>query len=220
MTPITQLKKNEYRQGALLALENFESLLKISEKAAEINNFGAASSLSVLAMEELSKSVVLQLKSINNLIPIKDLDKYFWNHEIKHNAGLDLYFKLESLEKKDEDAPKSLIVMAIAAIALIIILYNKRKNGEENKKKEKSYFNTIKESGFYVGYDELGRKWVSPQDVHNQESYNDFFELINNFAEKVKNWIFNGKINSDNIIGFIQKLDDNIINKDILDKMK
>lgn len=220
MTPITQLKQTEYQEGAKLSFKNYESLLLISRNAAETNNYGTASSLCILAMEELSKSVVLQLKSINSLVPINDLDKYFWNHEIKHNIGLDLYFKLDSIDNKNSNDPKYLIAMSIAAIALILYLNNKKEDIEKNKKKEKSYFNSIKESGFYVGYDEYNRKWTSPNMEHNKESYDDLLELIDDFSEKVKSWIFEGKINRENIFDFINKLDDDIIDKKRLDKIK
>lgn len=78
-----------------------------------------------LAMEELTKSVILQIKSINNLIPVKDLDKYFTSHETKHNAGLELYIKIESNYKDDNDEfnsnddSKTSLVIAIAVIALL-----------------------------------------------------------------------------------------------------
>jgi AbiV family abortive infection protein len=220
MTPITKLKQSEYHKGAIFAFENFESLLEISEKAAEIGNFGAASSLCILAIEELSKSGILQLKSINSLIPINDLDKYFWYHELKQNAGLDLYIKLESIGKENNVDSKTLIAMAVAVIAIICLVYTKQKDGEKNKKKDKSYFDSIKESGFYVGYDESTRNWESPKNEHDQDSYDNLLELTKDFAEKVKNWIFNGKINSENIIGFLYTLDDEIINKERLDKIK
>jgi len=228
MTPITQLKQSEYHTGAILAFENFESLLEISTKAADIKNFGIASSLCVLAMEELTKSVILQLKSINNSIPVNDLDKYFWNHEIKHNAGLDLYFKIESTYENNNgelnfnDDSKSYIAIAVVVIALLLVWYfNKKDKGEEiEKKKDKSYFDTIKESGFYVGYDKEARQWKSPKHEHDQESYNNLFDLTNDFANKVKNWIFNNKLNRENIIDFAQTLDDKLIDKNQLMKIK
>lgn len=228
MTNITKLKQSEYHTGAILAFENFESLLEISTKAAEINNFGIASSLCVLAMEELTKSVILQLKSINNSIPVNDLDKYFWNHEIKHNAGLDLYLKIESSyennsdEINSSDDSKSYIVIVVVVIVLFLVWYfNKKNKGEKiEKKNDKSYFDTIKESGFYVGYDKEARQWKSPKDEHNQDSYNNLFELTNDFANKVKNWIFNNKLNRENIIEFVQTLDDKLIDKNQLMKIK
>lgn len=226
MVPVTKLKQSEYRIGAKLAFENFESLLEISAKAADIENFGIASSLCVLAMEELTKSVILQLKSINNSIPIRDLDKYFWNHEIKHNAGLDLYLKIGSSygnnneELNPDDNSKSHVAVVVVLIALLLVLYVSQKEKKIEKKKDKSYFDTIKETGFYLGYDEEARQWKNPKFEHNQKSYSELFELTNDFADKVKNWIFNNNLNRQNIIDFASALDDNVINKEQLMKIK
>ncbi len=227
MTSIFKLKQSEYRTGAILAFENFESLIQIAEKAGQIDNFGAASSLCVLAMEELTKSVILQLKSINNSIHVNDLDKYFWNHEIKHNAGLDLYFKIESTyennnELNNNEDSKSYIAIAVIVIALVLLWYfdQKEKDKKLENKKEKSYFDTIKESGFYVGFDVETRKWKSPKLEHNQESYNNLLELTNDFANKVKKWIFSNNLNRENIIDFAYALDDKVINKEQLKIIK
>lgn len=222
MASIYKLKQTEYRTGALLAYENFESLLEISKKAAHIENFGAASSLCVLAMEELTKSVILQIKSINNLIPVKDLDKYFTSHETKHNAGLDLYIKIESNYKDDNDEfnsnddSKTSLVIAIAVIALLLIWSYSKNVTKKDKKKEKSYFDSIKESGFYVGYDESLRQWKSPKSEHTKKSFDDLLKITNDFVEKVRNWIFNGKLNEENIIDFLNCLSDEIIDKEKL----
>lgn len=219
MTPITKLKQVEYHRGAIIAFENFESLLEISEKAAEIGNFGAASSLCILAIEELSKSGILQLKSINNLIPINNLDKYFWNHELKHKAVLDLYSKLESKGIKNNVDNRTSILMAVVIIAIVITYTQKKEEEGKNMKKDKSFFDSIKESGFYVNYDESSRNWISPKKEHDQVSYSYILELAKDFSEKLKNWIFNGKINCDNILEFAYTLDDEIINKEILAKI-
>ncbi len=225
MTPITRLKQSEYREGAKLAFENFEDLIKITDKAAQIGNYGAASSLCVLALEELSKSVILQFKSINNLIPIKNLEKYFISHETKQNAGIALFATLQSKYKDNDEVlsdnknSNSSFAVAIAVIALLII-WTLSKEKKELKKNSKSYFDLIKESGFYVGYDETSRQWISPKSQHDRESFNALFHYINDFSEKVKNWIFNDKINRENIIDFLYSLDDEIIDKRQLDKMK
>lgn len=226
MTSIYKLKQAEYHIGAMLAYENFESLLEISKNAAQIENYGAASSLCVLAMEELIKSVILQLKSINNSIPVKDLDKYFTSHETKHNAGLDLYIKIESIYGDDKEAlnsndnSKLSLSIAIAVIALLLIWYFNNHDEKKDKKRDKSYFDSIKESGFYVGYDESIRQWKSPKSEHSKKKFDDLLQLTNDFVGKVKNWIFNGNLNKDNIIDFLDSLDDEIIDKEKLKKLK
>ena len=218
MTSIYKLKQSEYYKGSLMAFENFESLMQIAEKAGEIDNYGAASSLCILAIEELTKSVVLRLKSINNSIPVKDLDKYFWNHEIKHNVGLELYFKIIStFENNDKltyhkDSKWHLIIVVVL-ISIIILLYIEQKDKNTKNKKDESSFDSIKKSGFYVDYDMDTKQWKSPKNEHSRESYNDLFELSMDFAEMVKKWIFNNNLNKESIIDFALNLDDNIFDK-------
>jgi len=189
MTPINRLKQVEYQTGAKLAFENFDDLLEISEKASQLGKFGTASSLCVLALEELTKSVILKLKAINNSIPIKDLNKYFTSHETKHNAGLNLYSTINS---KYEDNSKPSIkdektnLYQLAAIALIAIwayyYANKEVKYENSVGKSKSFFDIIKESGFYVGYDESARQWNSPKSQHDKKSYEGIYELTCDFS--------------------------------------
>lgn len=223
MTPISKLKQSEYKEGAKLSFENFEDLIKISENAARIENYGAASALSVLAMEELSKSVILQFKAINNLVPIKNLEKYFKVHETKQKAAIAIFSAIESKfgendsELSAEKSTFSSIVIAIIALLVIVsIMPGERKPNQ----KDKSLFDTIKETGFYVGYDERTRHWISPKSIHNEASYNALYKLINDFAINVKTWIFNDTLNKGNIIEFLKSLDDDIIDKNGLNKLK
>lgn len=221
MTPITKLKQSEYREGAKLTFENFQSLLNASEKVAQIENYSTASSICVLALEELSKSVILELKAINSSIPIKDLERYFTSHEPKQNVGVNIFMAIESYyESSEEDSTSKPYQLLIIGLFLLLLVFTN--NGEDNgsKKSKKSYFDLIKESGFYVGYDEISRQWISPSSNNDKESFDRLFEYISEFSEKVKNWIFNGKINKVNILEFIDKLDDNFIDKSQLNKLK
>lgn len=223
MTSIYKLKKSEYREGAKLAFENFEDLLQVSEKAAQIGKLGAASSLCVLALEELSKSVILELRAINNSIPIKNLEKYFTSHEPKQKAGISLFITLQSNfednEVNEDIDIDSDFALAIIGILVLLILAVNNNDKVESKRKEKSFFDTLKESGFYVSYDEKSRQWISPRAEHNQERFDSIFQLTTDFAEKIKNWIFNGNLNKENLLEFLYSLDDEIIDKTLLDKL-
>lgn len=226
MSGITKLKQSEYNTGATLAFENSRNLLDISTIAAHQRNFGIASSLCVLALEELTKSVVLKLKSINNSIPIRDLEKFFWNHEHKQNAGIEFYLKLDlafSNELDGEDdmgGSGSEIVFPVIVIALLISWYFIQSEREGQRiKKSKSYFDEIKETGFYVGWDKETKMWYSPSLLHNESSYFELLEISNDFSKKVEKWIFSNQLNKENVIQFAEKLDENIINKEQLQKI-
>lgn len=221
MTPITKLKQAEYREGAKLTFENFQNLLNASMNVAQTENYGTASSICVLALEELSKSVILELKAINNSIPIKDLEKYFTRHEPKQNVGIDIFMAIESYyESSEEDQTSNPYHLLIIGLILLLVVFASKGDNSRSKKSKKSYFDLVKESGFYVGYNETSRQWMSPSSEHNKESFDGLFKYINEFSEKVKNWIFNGKINAQNILEFIDKLDDDFIDKSQLNKLK
>ena len=223
MTSIHKLKKSEYKTGSKLAFENFEDLLTISEKSAQIGKYGIATSLCVIAMEELSKSVILELRAINNSIPIKNFEKYFTRHDIKHMACISLFSTIESKfenNKIDFDFQKdSDYALAILVLLAILIVWVNKNEKTQTKRNEKSFFDLIKESGFYVNYDEQSRQWTCPSSVHNKEKFEGLYQLVKDFSEKTKKWIFNGNLEKEKLIEFLYSLDDDIIDKSRVEKL-
>ncbi|MBU1012065.1 MAG: AbiV family abortive infection protein [Bacteroidetes bacterium] len=223
MISIYKLKKSEYKEGAKLAFENFEDLLNVSEKAAQIGKLGTATSLCILSIEELAKSVILELLAINNSIPIKNLEKYFTSHEQKHLAAISLFFNLKSTfetnqTKQDNEMDSDFILVIIILIVLLALsIDNKAKL--KNKRKEKSFLDTFKESGFYVEFNTDSRQWISPKMEHNQERFESLFQLTSEFATSIKNWIINGKLSKENLLKFLHSLDDDLIDKSRLEKL-
>jgi AbiV family abortive infection protein len=197
--------------------------LTISEKSAQIGKYGIATSLCVIAMEELSKSVILELRAINNSIPIKNFEKYFTRHDIKHMAGISLFSTIESkLEnskidfdfKKDSDYALAILVL----LAVLIVWVNKNEK-TSSKKNEKTYFDLKKESGFYVDYNKQSRQWTSPSSDHKKEEFEGLYHLVIDFSEKTKKWIFNGKLEKEKLIEFLYSLDDDLIDKSRIEKL-
>jgi len=224
ITSIHKLKKSEYKTGARLAFENFEDLLTISEKSAHVGKYGIARSLCVIAMEELSKSVILELRAINNSIPIKNFEKYFTRQDIKHMAGISLFSTIESRfenNKIDFDFRRDYdYALAVFVLLAVLIVWVNKNEKTVNKKNEKSFFDLIKEKGFYVDYNKESRQWTSPSSVNKKEEYEELYQLVLDFSEKTKKWIFNGNLEKEKLIEFLYSLDDDIIDKSRIEYLK
>jgi len=76
MTTLTRLTTEEYKKGAAFAFENAEKHLHVAAKIADTRNFGMAISHLILSLEELSKAVVLKIKSSGNEIKFQQLIMY------------------------------------------------------------------------------------------------------------------------------------------------
>lgn len=225
MTSIYALKKTEYAQGSKLAFKNSQDLLKVAEKAAQIENYGIASAMCVLSLEELSKSIILCMFAKDNKLPVKHLDKYFYDHQIKQNVGINVFMSLlvddfESFIQKEENKLKgAVLLLALVFVALFSNshTYKKDKNG---RKTSKSSFDKVKESGFYTSYCETDRAWKSPSDAIDQKDYEGFYELLKEYAKVIETWIYKDKLEDALLDHIINNLDDSIIEKSRLNKMR
>lgn len=59
------VKMNFYKEGYSLTVTNVKSLMRVSNKAAETEDFGIACSLNILAAEEALKALFLIIKHYN-----------------------------------------------------------------------------------------------------------------------------------------------------------
>lgn len=226
MNSINRLEKAKYLEGANLTLEHSKDLFNTAIKAGELKSFGIASSLLVLSIEELAKATALKIKSINNQIHIVKLDKYFRSHVWKQIFIFEAMAVLvDTEENKNEEKidlknPNSTTIIIIGAvIAIAVCAYVILKNGG-NLKTNKSLLDDIKESGFYVGYDEGKREWKSPNQTNDEESYNNLRELTSKAFKLVEDSFFNKKMNASNIIDFVENLGENVIDKKQFEKLK
>jgi AbiV family abortive infection protein len=224
MTSIYKLKKVEYKDGSKLAYENFKDLLSIAELSATKERYGIASSLCILSVEELTKSVILGLLAINNDIPFLNLEGYFKSHDFKQSTLYDFTSNLNSLDddqnaNNDVDGFKGAIFALFAIVALIVWIYENKEQVTTTKKRV-SIFNEIKESGFYIGYNSTERSWQSPKTDFNQEFYESIFKMTNEIAELLDNWIFSGKLEDSELFDLLESLDDSVVDKARLKKLK
>jgi len=218
MTSINNLKKIEYLNGANLALENAKAHLDVANLSAKSKHYGIASSLLILSIEELAKACALRLKSINNNIPVNNLEKYFKNHKIKQKSIIQIFYSSLgfSIEKGEIKIEKKEAYVIVFVIIIAIIYSYTNKNKTINPKSE---YDKIKESGFYFSYCEVNRKWISPQENYDIKNFKPFKESIDDLFEIIELNLFGDKINESNIIEFAESMD-NVIDQKQLAKLK
>lgn len=229
MKHIYQLKKNEYQHGANLAFENAKNHFNVANKAAEIEHYGIASSLLVVAAEELAKASVLKIKSINNSIRIDNLDEYFRNHSTKHESIFKIFaasldsIRVDSTETPndkniDDNANLDLIILIIVVIIGVIMYFNK---DAEITKNDFQSLEDIRKAGFYLGFDQENRKWEVPEKRFSEEQYNNFRETAKLAFDTLEKSLFGDKFDSKSIIEFADKLkDEKIITEHLKDFKK
>ena len=79
------VKMDFYKKGYDLTIANVKSLMRVSTKAAETNDYGIACSLNILAAEEALKALFLIIKHYNPAGNINNFDKIFRLHTVKHD---------------------------------------------------------------------------------------------------------------------------------------
>jgi hypothetical protein len=218
MTQVNNLTKERYKQGYELVLENAETHLFIASKIAETSNYGIAISHLILSMEELAKAALLKIKSIDDSIEIKNLNKYFHNHFIKQEAMFKLYFaslsdtiKENASKKSSKKSNDSLEVIIILLIGLF--LFKDHLNDLNNL----FNLNKIRNDGFYVAFDDKNNEWQTPSNVYNEQRYNEIKDFTDQVFDLLKRTLFADKINTGDIYALIEKLSDENI---LMNKLK
>jgi len=231
MTQVNNLTKERYKQGYELVLENAETHLFIASKIAETSNYGIAISHLILSLEELAKAAELKIKSIDNSIEIRNLNKYFYDHSTKHKAIFKLYFATISDTTKENASKKSSKNsnggLLLTAILLVILLFMLDSDYFQNDLKElfnlKNPFdlNTTRNAGFYVDFDEKHNEWQTPSNIYNEQTYNTIRNFTIQIFDSLKNSLFANKINNKKIHAFIEMLsDENILMKKLKTDVK
>ncbi len=220
MKHLFKLKKKEYEEGARLALLNGKNHLAVAKAAANLQQFGIATSLLVIGLEELAKASVLKIKSIDNNIRINNLQDYFRKHDLKHETIYQLFFaaKITVSDNEDEtegsgETTKGSFQSVVLVILLIVIILGTaiyligKEEGENISNNENtSPLEGIRKSGFYLNFDSNNREWEYPNNHFTKAEYIEFEELVNLVFNDVEESLFKGKINKDNIIAFADAL--------------
>lgn len=175
-------------------------------------SYSSASSILVLSTEECVKSILVLLHSENyNIYRIKDANKFFYDHEIRHQIGMFIIVGLgilESFYKYDNRIPTKISRTRIKWVDNLIngfIDISKAADPFLETKPDTEYlqgFNDVKNKGFYVDY---RNKLIAPQSEVVYSDYNKTLIIANKifkfnkllrilFHEKLENHMKKEKI--------------------------
>lgn len=202
--PLLNLKKIQFQEGADLALENAENLLVIA-KTCHHNGFnGNGTSILITSLEELSKAAYLKIKAHNPHVVITELESFFKDHKVKHQAIIRLYTKsltnnIKTLPEAQQNNAAFVVIGTFLVLAFIIA-----KNGHSLKLD----LEEVRQQGYYVNFVDGESCWHSPKDFIDSESFENFIEIVDHIFENVKKDLFNGKLTDVNTKQYIDELSD------------
>ncbi|GEM_PF-1911246 len=172
----------DFLKGYKLTRENFRTLRLAAKQAYLSKNYGLASSLNVLSVEELVKSVFIFIRNHNPEVGLKNFEQVFKNHKIKHSElkdivkssyeGFDiLYFNI--LEDKEEfldrlpDKRKDEFTKEYVDVERVKKRVDKIRGYQIQIDEILIWLqnsNDIKNNGLYIGLDTISGVWSSPAD--------------------------------------------------------
>lgn len=196
-----------YRDGYKLALDNSKALVKVSKKSADLEEYGIACSLNILAAEEAIKAVVILTKHYFPFVSSKDFKEIFKSHKKKHQGIMLLTFLTKYLidhiydkyqtdkhlfdfvEQLPEEESKQLKKKYEYFYKSIEFAKTNKEKSERFDKAIKwwNQANDDKNKGFYV--DLVNKKWHNPRNIEKskfiaESSYVadliEYIELFNN----------------------------------------
>ena len=193
--------KNELREKYEKIFENGISLIESAEKVAEINNYGTATSLLILGLEELIKyQVYLDNSGEEKVFEEPEFDKVFSDHKTKHNLISEFQEAIspEFSERFHEYVIKLATKQELTENDLKIKQNRFKEMGgflsqmykEINLSKEEvadfqnwlKHANGLKNKGFYVSLKK--NQWTFPSQIKKQE-----FKNALRYVTTVKNQI-------------------------------
>ncbi len=197
--PIYKLPKEEYKIGESLALENAENLYKLACSCIELNIPGNGLSILIISLEELSKAAYLQIKASDPAINVTELDRFFFDHKIKHKAIATLSAKWLN----DNIPEKNQIFIAVAAV-LILAAFIIASKGEVKLKG----LEHVRQRGLYVTRNKETNIWDSPKELINDKTFQEWLDLSKKLFESVKDDLFSSKLTNKQTREYIEKLSD------------
>ncbi len=190
------------KKGFNLSLENGKALLKVADLAVSENQFGIASSLNILAAEEIIKATLILMKDFLTEYDIFDFHKIFENHAVKHSLIKDHILLFDDFFKKDKEyleRNKQLYDIVEKLPPTVRnsfkenakILYQTKSLTEEYNLSSEDISsaiswcekaNNLKNRGFYV--DLKGSTWLSPSDFTKEQ-----YEVEYRYTRTLLNWL-------------------------------
>lgn len=196
---IYKLKKLQYEEGAILALQNSENLFQIAQYCLETGLFGNGLAILITSMEELAKAAYLKLKAHDPELVIQELDDLFKSHQTKHIVSVRLFLPViyDRFNSVPEENRKNFALLLIIAAGVIMFFWPKGK---------KISFEEIRQKGYYMSYDHKNESWQAPQNSSDSASLDIYMKIARSIFRSVKNDLFSKKLSFHELDDYIKKL--------------
>lgn len=182
-----QISPKEAYNSYQAVLDNGRSLIKAGTLLGKKGNYGVACSLLILGGEELVKSGVLFLLGHGvELMKIKEMEKVFFNHKVKHDTaffpeliGIFEYF-LQAQEIPKNKKSSFLDNFGHFLNQALMVLSGLKQVGENLDWWENA--DNLKKQGFYVDYKD---GLISPKEI-TKAQYDEANEIIKGLSIKIR----------------------------------
>ena len=200
---IYKLKKLQYEEGAILALQNSENLFQTAQYCLDKGLSGNGLSILITSMEELAKAAYLKLKAHDPELVIQELDDLFKSHQTKHIVSVRLFFQVinrryKSLPKEKRES----FGLVIIVFTGVLIYYR------AISESPKISFEEARQKGYYVSYDQKDDKWQAPQTYYEIDSLMSYLQLAKSILDSVKEDLFSKKLTFHEVDEYIKILGD------------
>jgi AbiV family abortive infection protein len=198
---IFKLKKAQYEEGAILALQNSENLFQITQYCLETGLFGNGLSILITSMEELAKAAYLKLKAHDTELVIQELDDLFKSHKTKHVVSVRLFLPViyDRFNSMPEQNRKNFALFLIISTVVVMLFWTKGK---------KLSFEEIRQKGYYMNYDDKNESWHAPQNYSDSASLDIYLKIAHSIFKTVKNDLFSKKLSFHELDAYVKKLGD------------
>lgn len=234
------LSKQKYEEGYQLALQNSKSHINVAMEAARIKEYGIANGLLILSAEELAKAFILKVKALDNKLPINNLYKYFENHRTKQESIIKLVISIyvkEFTKNNNQDIEENkksnisnnqllgLLLLIGIFITIVDLFYTKKssntnKTGKNQNTNSIIFFDEIKESGFYLGFDFKTKLWKAPLEINTEQKFKKYKKLLESTFKLVEKAIFKEMNVFEDAIVILDAIEDKNIDRNYLMKIK
>ena len=194
------MDKDNYEKGFRLTFENAQRLFTAAETL-EVNKefIHISNSLMILAAEEAMKAYTILTQHFFPEKPVEDFNKFFEDHKhkldtIRSIIGIkqiyqifDEYWRnpiLENLDKSTDELAKIKSDGIANIVKRLNIEADSNKTDMALQNKWWQHAQTMKENGFYVGYNKGSGAWADPVSI-KKENYVKTKKYVSEFIESV-----------------------------------
>jgi len=201
-----KVKKSVYLEGSHLGLENAKDLMTVADLAFNSKLNGPCIANIIMSFEELTKAIILKIKSLDNSLMIKDIDLYFKDHNKKHILGATLCVLakfVNHIPEYDEKEKYNFIgwyvAFGIFGHFSLKIIREKFRIDETEPILEK-----VRQSGLYLDFDKVNKKWKSPKQFLKDGETKQILTIAQSLFDQIKQEYFVNEISREEVVNLLE----------------